>query len=121
MWRTDRSRLRERVGTTRSTVKPKSFEAARRIAFCLLLAVGGLPVAQAADDATEPAEAPQQSIVESASSASPLAKARSRRLRFRNGPVCLCADGLSERDIQAAAAARNTRTNSPSTDQPTTK
>lgn len=27
---------------------------------------------------------------------------KSRRLRFRDGPVCLCADGLTENDIKKA-------------------
>lgn len=33
----------------------------------------------------------------------PLLKKKSR-LRFKNGPVCLCSDGLSEKDIRNAAA-----------------
>lgn len=30
---------------------------------------------------------------------SPVENAKSNRLRFRNGPLCLCSDGLQEADI----------------------
>lgn len=109
--------VRGAAGSARCAVSNLFPEAARRIAVSLLLVIGGVSSACAADGAEEPAAVPQQSIVESAPSASPLAKTRSSRLRFRNGPVCLCADGLSERDIREAAAARNT--NSSSSDHPT--
>lgn len=35
-------------------------------------------------------------------------KKKSGRLRFRDGPLCLCADGLQESDIKKAQQARNT-------------
>lgn len=30
----------------------------------------------------------------------------SPRLKFKNGPVCMCSEGLTEKDIQAAMRAR---------------
>ncbi|MDX9766620.1 MAG: hypothetical protein RBT51_04700 [Ectothiorhodospiraceae bacterium] len=33
---------------------------------------------------------------------------RPGRLRFRNGPVCMCAGGLGETDIEAASGVRST-------------
>jgi hypothetical protein len=65
----------------------------------LLLAAVVLPtgVAQAAHEAEHGAGA-------AASGAE--APARSNRLRFRNGPVCMCTLGMSEEDIQRAQSER---------------
>jgi len=42
---------------------------------------------------------------------------RRSRLRFRgNGPTCMCADGLGERDIRRAEAAARASTITPSTE-----
>lgn len=38
--------------------------------------------------------------------AQPGAVPRSSRLRFRSGPICMCADGLGEAEIEAAERKR---------------
>ncbi|GEM_PF-2994649 len=57
------------------------------------------------------AEAPASPAVPEAAAAAgeragetPARPARKGRLRFRDGPVCICSDGLSERDIRDGAA-----------------
>ena len=75
-----------------------------------LLLPGGFAIAQ-------PGEAePQMSVVSPApeSAAQP---AKRSRLRFRgNGPTCMCADGLSERDIRKAETAKPNPSSPQSTD-----
>jgi hypothetical protein len=48
-------------------------------------------------------DAPQEpSLSVATSSASANEAVPKKRLRFRNGPVCMCADGLTEDDILAS-------------------
>lgn len=73
----------------------------------LLLLAG---VAAAADVPTPPASAPEtvsgpSDRAERAGEAT-TASSRKGRLRFRDGPVCICNDGLSERDIRDGGAQR---------------
>lgn len=82
------------------------------LGLALLLPVGFATAAAA--QAGEPE--PQMSAV--SPEAEPAAQpAKRSRLRFRgNGPTCMCADGLSERDIRKAETAKSTPPPTQSTD-----
>lgn len=70
----------------------------RAVALLLLLALpaGVLAAETTADSVAKPGA--------SASEASPR-----KKLRFRDGPVCLCADGLTEKEIAAGRSRRDLR------------
>jgi hypothetical protein len=64
----------------------------------IALSMLAVPAAHAADGSG--ADKPQ------ASDAPPVHKDHVPHLRFRNGPVCMCGNGLSEADIEKAARER---------------
>lgn len=51
------------------------------------------------DTSTSNTAAPLFSSNDIAANMSPVENAKPNRLRFRNGPLCLCSDGLQEADI----------------------
>jgi len=70
-------------------------------AFLLPMAAGGMGTASAAP-LLAPETRPQASAAPGGLSSVPAAKGR---LKFKtSGPVCMCAEGLSERDIEQALA-----------------
>lgn len=68
--------------------------------------------------AEAPAGGPEAGMPAMSSAAeAPSPTVRRSRLRFRgNGPTCMCADGLGERDIRRAEAAARASTITPSTE-----
>lgn len=68
-----------------------------------MLAAGLLLFGTAVSAAQDsPQAAPPRAEVLSDGSRDTLLQPRGSRLKFRNGPTCMCADGLSERDIRNA-------------------
>jgi hypothetical protein len=69
-------------------------------AAALVLVVGIAPSVWAdTDRAVEKTETSKKPLIQNQKSALKDEKKPTKRLRFRDGPVCMCADGLTENDI----------------------
>jgi len=79
---------------------------------CLLLVLPGMPCL--AEQSEKETETPSAIKVELAGDSKLIEKdkkkPRKSRLKYRNGPVCMCSGGLSEADIQAAWLKRFSQT-----------
>ena len=89
-----------------------------RLASALLPIVLSLPLAAHAAQADEPERQSPAAEADAADTQQPSLLKPKSRLRFRgNGPTCMCADGLREKDIRAAKPRSNdTDTQTQSTD-----
>lgn len=72
--------------------------------FTLLLALSGSPCLAQQSDSGESRW--KITLTEVGEDKDGIPESRQPRLKFRNGPVCMCADGLSEADIRAAELKR---------------